>query len=118
MRYMTLVRASENQGPPPAALMEAMDKGAREQSRDGVLIQTGGLGSTATGVRVRISGKKLMVTDGPFTEAKEVIGGYAILEAASREEAVKSAKWFMQLHIDHWPGWEGEAEVREHYGAP
>jgi hypothetical protein len=56
------------------------------------------------------------VTDGPFTEAKEVIGGYAQFELKSKEEAVKGAVRFMELHRKHWPGWEGEAEVRQIFG--
>ena len=56
------------------------------------------------------------ITDGPFTEAKEVIGGFAILNAASKKEAIESAKEFMELHIQHWPEWEGECEVREMEG--
>ena len=56
---------------------------------------------------------KLMVTDGPFAEAKEVVGGYAVLEAKSRAEALEATRLFLQLHQQHWPGWEGECEIRE-----
>ena len=76
----------------------------------------GGLGPTALGVRVRLSGGKVTVTDGPFTEAKEVVGGYAQFELKSKEEAVESAVRFMELHKKHWPGWEGETEVRQMFG--
>ena len=51
--------------------------------------------------------------DGPFTEAKEVIGGYAILKAASLDEAIELGKEFMDLHRKHWPGWDGETEIRQ-----
>src|ERR1700716_4297891 len=78
---------------------------------------TAGLGPTAQGARVRLSGGKVTVTDGPFTETKEVVGGYAQFELKSKEEAVKSAVRFMELHKKHWPGWEGETEVRPMYGA-
>jgi hypothetical protein len=61
---------------------------------------------------VRSKGGKLTVIDGPFTEAKEVVGGYAVLEWASREKAVEAALAFMRLHSEHWPSWEGECEVR------
>ncbi len=54
-----------------------------------------------------------MVTDGPFAEAKEVVGGYAVLEAKSRAEALEATRQFLQLHQQHWPGWEGECEIRE-----
>ena len=63
-------------------------------------------------VRERSSRGKLKVSDGPFTEAKEVVGGYAMVEARSREEALKLAKEFMDLHRIHWPAFEGECEVR------
>jgi hypothetical protein len=65
------------------------------------------------GARVRLAGGKLTVTDGPFTEAKEVVGGYAVIEATSRDEAMEATVRFMQLHEEHWPAWEGECEIRE-----
>ena len=65
---------------------------------------------------MRLSGGKLTVFDGPFTESKEVIGGYAVYDLPSREEAMKWATRFMEVHRDNWPGWEGEAEVRQIFG--
>jgi hypothetical protein len=59
-----------------------------------------------------LSKGQVKLTDGPFTEAKEVVGGYAIVEVASREEAEKIARQFMELHRVHWPTFEGESEVR------
>lgn len=53
------------------------------------------------------------MTDGPFSEAKEVIGGYAVYSVKSKEEAVEFARRFMELHREHWPGWEGETELRQ-----
>jgi hypothetical protein len=67
---------------------------------------------TADGTRVRLSGGKITTTDGPFTEAKEIVGGYAIVEAASNKDAVAVATEFMDLHRVHWPTFEGECEVR------
>ena len=64
------------------------------------------------GFRVRLRGGRVSVTDGPFTEVKEVIGGYAVVEVPSREEALKVAKQFMDLHRVHWPASDGESEVR------
>lgn len=112
MRYFTFVRGAENQGAPPAGLGQAMEKFIAKHLQDGTLVQTGGLASAAQGARLRISKGKLTVTDGPFTEAKEMIGGYAILEAPTREQAIAIGRAFMQLHIDHWPQWEGESEIR------
>ena len=84
-----------------------------EGFKSGVLKDTAGLKPTAEGFRVRSSSNRLKVTDGPFTEAKEVIGGYALVEVASREEAMKVARDFMELHRVHWPEFEGECEVRQ-----
>jgi hypothetical protein len=76
------------------------------------MLGSGGLGPTALGARVRLSGGQLKVIDGPFTEAKEVVGGYAQFELKSKKEAIESAVRFMELHKKYWPGWEGETEVR------
>jgi hypothetical protein len=111
-----LVRHAEKQGPPPKELMEAIDRLAKEATKTGTMIGGGGLGPTAQGARVRLSGGEVSVIDGPFTEAKEVIGGYAQFEFKTREEAIESAVQFMELHKKHWPGWEGETEVRQLYG--
>jgi len=115
MRFMMIVKHSENQGNPPKALMDAIGKLA-EDAKSGTMLGSGGLKSTATGARVRLTGGQVTVIDGPFAEAKEVIGGYAQFELNSREEAVESAVKFMELHKKHWPGWEGETEVRQMYG--
>lgn len=115
MRYMMIVKHSENQGPPPKSLMDAVAKLAEDEAKAGNLVGNGGLKGTSTGARVRLSGGKVTVIDGPFTEAKEVIGGYAQFEFKTREEAVESAVHFMELHKKHWPGWEGETEVRQMY---
>jgi len=116
MKFMMIVKHSEKQGPPPKSLMEAIAKLAGEESAAGTMLGSGGLTATAQGARVRLSGGKVTVTDGPFAEAKEVIGGYAQFELKSKEEAVQSAVRFMELHKQHWPGWEGETEVRQMYG--
>jgi hypothetical protein len=113
MRFLTLVKAAESQGPPPQSYLEAIGRKRREAMQAGVVVTTGGLAATAEAVRIRVSQGKLVVTDGPFTEAKEVIGGYAVLELPSRAEAVEAAREFMRFHADHWPGWEGEMEVRQ-----
>jgi hypothetical protein len=116
MRFMMIVKHAEKQGPPPKQLMDAIAKAAEEAAKAGTMLGSGGLGPTALGARVRLSGGQVNVTDGPFTEAKEVVGGYAQFELKSKEEAVKSAVAFMELHKKHWPGWEGETEVRQMFG--
>lgn len=114
MRYLTFIRLSESyrNSPPPAALMEDMGRFVERSFKDGTLVDTGGLVPSKDGFRVRLEGGKLRVIDGPFTEAKEVIGGWAILNVKSREEALRVATEFMELHRKHWPGFEGESEVR------
>lgn len=114
MKYLTFIRHAESYreaGPPPA-LMAAMGQFVQKSLRDGSLIDTGGLLPSKDGFRIRLSKRGLSVTDGPFPETKEVIGGWAILEAASRAEALRIAQEFMELHRKHWPEFEGEAEVR------
>ena len=116
MRFMMIVKHGENCGTPPKTLMDAIAKLAEEETKAGTMLGTGGLAPTAQGARVRLSGGKVTVTDGPFTESKEVLGGYAQFELKSKEEAIESAVRFMELHKKHWPGWEGETEVRQMFG--
>src|SRR5439155_13753938 len=116
MRFMIIVKHAEKQVPPPKQLMDASAKLAEEETKAGTMVGSGGLGPTAQGARVRLSGGRVTVTDGPFTETKEVVGGYAQFELKSKEEAIESAVRFMELHKKHWPGWEGETEVRPMYG--
>jgi hypothetical protein len=116
MKFMMIVKHSEKQGPPPKGLIDAITKISEEAAKSGTMLGSGGLGPTALGARVRVSGGKVTVTDGPFAEAKEVVGGYAQFELKSKEEAVESAVRFMELHKKHWPGWEGETEVRQMLG--
>jgi hypothetical protein len=118
MRFMMMVKHPEgnNSGPPPKALMDAMDHIIQEAVKNGTMVITGGLASTAQSHRVRLSGGKISVIDGPFTETKEVVGGFAIMDFKSKEEALEAAKDFMDLHRQHWPGWEGESEVRQMFG--
>ena len=113
MRFLSIVKTAEHQGPPPQALLDAMAKLTEDSIKDGSVIQTGGLSATSTGARIRLAGGKLTMTDGPFTEAKEVVGGYAVLEATSRDEALAAVRTFLRLHQQHWPEWEGECEIRE-----
>ena len=114
MKYLAFIRHSESfrQSGPPTALMEAMGKFVQESFKNGTLVDTGGLLPSKEGFRVRLSKGEITVTDGPFSETKEVIGGWAILNAASKEEAVRISREFIELHRKHWPQFEGESEVR------
>jgi hypothetical protein len=111
MRFMFIVKSAHS-GPPTPELLEAMHKLANREIKAGRMLDNGGLMPLATGAQVRITNGQLSVTDGPFVEAKEVIGGYAIFELRDKEEALASAREFMQLHKDLMPGWEGTCEVR------
>jgi hypothetical protein len=116
MRYMILVKSSERSGPPPKALMDAIAKAGEEATKSGTMIDSGGLAPTAMSTRVRLSGGKISVLDGPFTEAKEVVGGYAMFDFKSKKEAIEAVLLFMELHKQHWPGWDGESEIRQVFG--
>jgi len=116
MRFMMMVKHAEPSGPPPKEMMDAMAKLTEEAVRAGTIRGSGGLAPTAQSTRVRLSNGQIKVIDGPFTEAKEVIGGYAEFELKSKEEAIESAVNFMELHKKHWPGWEGETEIRQIFG--
>jgi hypothetical protein len=113
MRFMVLIKAAETLGPPPQQFLDAIAKAAEEATRAGTLIETGGLFPSATGARVEVRRGAVNVKDGPFTEAKELVGGWGIVEADSKEEAVEGVVRLMDLHKRTWPGWEGEAEVRQ-----
>jgi hypothetical protein len=120
MKFLALVKSSEKYrtaGPPPA-LMEAMGKYVQESFASGKVADTGGLKSSSSATRFRVENGKLTVTDGPFTEAKEIVGGWAILKVNSREEAIENCRTFMELHRKFWPEWEGTSEMfeMEEYG--
>ena len=118
MRYMVIGTGPENlaaSGPPPAALIEAIDRLSEEATKNGTLVSFGGLQPTSSGTRMRITNGKISTTDGPFTESKEVIGGFSIINVASKEAALEEARNFIELHRVHWPKWEGEIEIRLMY---
>ena len=111
MRFLSMVRINENGGVKPSQkLMDDMGKLVEQGTREGWLVTTAGLKPTSEGKRVRQRHGKLTTTDGPFTETKEVVGGYAILEAASMDEAIKLTERFLRVH---GPEWDVECEVRE-----
>ena len=119
MRYMMFIKHGENyrMEDVPQSLFTAMGQMVEEGFKSGYLVDTAGLQPTKNGFRVRLSKGKISTTDGPFTEAKEVVGGYAVFELESREQALESAVRFMELHKLHWPGWDGETEVREMFAS-
>lgn len=109
MKFITFVTTTNpaEAGPPPDGLMQAivalgMEAGAR-------MVESGGMSDTAT---VRVRGRQLL-TDGPFAEAKELVGGYAIYDLPSQAEAVAWAERFADLHRQHWPRWEGQIAIQQ-----
>src|ERR1700719_3646237 len=116
MRFIMLVKHAEKQAAPPKELVDAMAILRQEAIKAGTIRSNGGLAPTAQSTRVRLSGGQIKVIDGPFTEAQEVVGGYAEFELKSKEEAIEGAVHFMELHKKYWPGWEGETEIRQIFG--
>jgi hypothetical protein len=114
MRYMMFIKHTEEHrnADVPAGLYEDMGKFIQETTKSGNFVSGAGLQPSSAGARVRLSKRKITVTDGPFAESKEIVGGYAIMDAKSREEALALARRFMELHLKHWPTFEGECEVR------
>lgn len=113
MKFMSIVLATpEHYGAPSPELMQAIGTLSERETKAGRMVGAGGLTPLNDGARVSVRQGRVVVQDGPFTETKEVIGGYAIFELASLDEAVTLAREFMQLHVEHMPGWEGTCEVR------
>ena len=115
MRFLSMVKHTEGKSSPPSkAMMDAVTQFMQEVAKEGcVMVQSGGLYPTAAGARVRLAGGKVTVTDGPYTEAKEVVGGYAIFDVPSKAHMISVTERFMALHKTHMPGWEGECELRQ-----
>jgi len=112
MKFLSIYKSPERGVPPTQEEMDKMGKLIEQEMKAGTLLATEGCLPSALGARVRISGGKVTVTDGPFTEAKEVIGGFAILQANSKAEAIEMTKRFLEV------AGEGECELRQVYEAP
>ena len=112
MRFLSIYKSPERSAPPSQEEMDRMGRYIEESMRAGELVATEGCLPSALGARVRSANGKVTVTDGPFTEAKEVVGGFAILNAASKEEAVELVRRFLAFTG------EGECEIRQLYEAP
>ena len=111
MKFLSIYRSAERGVPPSADDMAAMGKLIDKHMRSGALVATEGCLPSALGARVRLSNGKVSVTDGPFTETKEVVGGFAILQAKSKQEAIELAREFLQVAGD------GECEIRQVFEA-
>ena len=114
MRYMMFIKHTEDyrNADVPASLYEEMGNFIEEATKSGNFVAGAGLQPSSAGSRVSLKAGKITVKDGPFAESKEIVGGYAIMDAKSREEALTFARRFMELHLKHWPAFEGECEVR------
>src|SRR5262245_40590335 len=112
MRFLSIYRTKETGIPPSPENMAAMGKLIEEMTKAGVLLATEGCQHSSKGARVRISGGKFAVTDGPFAETREVVGGFALFQVKSKEEAIEWTKRFLKLAGD------GESEIREIYEVP
>ena len=115
MRYLVLLKGAQPTTPPPPGLMEAIARLGGEATSAGALLDTAGLAPSAAGTRLEVRGGDLLVSDGPFAEAKEVIS-YAVYEVRSKEEAVEWTTRFLDLHRELWPEWEGSADVLKVFG--
>jgi hypothetical protein len=107
MRFLSIYKTVETNTPPTLDHMAKMEKLIEESMKAGALLATEGCLPSALGARVRRSGEKVVVTDGPFAESKELIAGFALLQAQSREEAIELTKQFLAVAGD------GECEIRQ-----
>jgi len=112
MRYLCFVKMDESRADPPTALIEAMGEHMGAAIADGSFVDGGGLYGVAEALEFRVRAGRVTVTDGPYAEAKEVIGGWAIVRFDSEEAARAEGQAMADLHLTHWPGWEGAIEIR------
>jgi hypothetical protein len=112
MKFMLLVHETTRPSDPPAELFAAIGALGAQETAAGTLIEVGGLMPIQAGSVVTLAKGTIATTDGPFVEAKELVGGYSVYELPDVAEANKKAQAFLQAHLDTWPGWEGWVEVR------
>ncbi len=114
MRFMMLIKHPKDYDmrDVPPALFGPMGEFVAENMKKGTFIDGAGLQPLTKATRIRLEGGKIKITDGPFSEAKEVVGGYALCEVKTHEEAMALATHFMELHRVYWPSFDGECELR------
>ncbi len=110
MKFMTMVVTTNGNaaGAPPPSLMQAIGEMGMEAVKAGVMVENGGMGDEGT---MMLTDDEIAFKDGPFAEAKEILGGYAVYDLPTREEAVAFARRFLELHRQHWKGWEGSVQI-------
>ncbi len=112
-RFMGFVRMEEGGGAPPQALFDAMDKYIGEQAASGAFLDGGGLFGTEDAVNFVVRKGETTRVDGPYAEAKEVVGGWALLQYDTLEEAIAGQQEFAELHAKYWPECEMVATLRQ-----
>ena len=115
MRYLMLLKADQPATPPPPELMAAIARLGEEATKAGALLDFAGLAPSAAGARLELSSGDLIVSDGPFAEAREVVS-YAVYDVRSKEEAVAWGTRFLEAHREHWPEWEGTTDLLKLFG--
>jgi hypothetical protein len=110
MRFLLLVRTNAAEAGPDERLAEEMGRLLEDMTKAGVLLDTGGLRPVEEATCIRLANGGQVITDGPFTEAKEAIGGYCLIQARSKDEAVEWSSRFLALH---GPEWEMSMEIRQ-----
>ncbi len=118
MRYLVMVKYNESGTPPPQALLDASQRTARRQGKPARWWRSAGFSQANWALRIRLTGGGLTVTDGPFTETRELVGGYSVYEVKSKQEAIDWTYRFMRVFAEHWPAGECEAEIRQIFEAP
>ena len=115
MRFMSMLKFDEDNsfGPPPPELSTAMGSYIEEGLRNGTVVELGGLLPSEAGAIVSLVDGTIKAVDGPFTEARELVGGYAVIDVRSKAEAIEQARRLMQIHAEHWPGFSGSCELRQ-----
>jgi hypothetical protein len=117
MKYLVLIHVEENIGqPPPDGLIDAMTAYVADH-RHAKVITDAGLMPSSEAIRVASRGGKVTTTDGPFAEAKEVVGGFMLIDAATPEDAAAWTRGFVDLHVEHWPELEVVTELRQVAGS-
>lgn len=114
MRFMLFIKHEESLRSlaVPPILYEVMGKFVTEKMASGAITETAGLKPTSDATAVRINNGRVTIVDGPFTESKEIVGGYALIDVKSREDALELAKEFIEIHRVHWAEFNGECELR------
>ena len=113
MRFLCIYKPAAKEGTPPTPeMMETMGKFIEQAFKEGFLLSTEGCLPSALGARVRSTNGNYTITDGPFTEAKEIVGGFALIQTKSKEEAIDFTKRFLKVAGD------GETEIRQLYEQP